>query len=223
MWNCMREPTTVEILVGGGHDLLEGIPAESGHAILAPEIKEIRAGEVQHGIEVRSLISRRFQGKPPRAVTCLNRLVGSDNGAYAIPKSKVLGVVLAGRHLQADTERNVASAFGGPAKQPGARADGRIADAVHVKEVGARVPGGNQDGKAGRKAPARSQLIVHTHVEQVVVIFNLAVLKFPVLLFDSADKVARGRLVAITHVDIKVMEDGVFASLGVEVFLAIGA
>src|SRR5215472_12931957 len=56
-----------------------GSAAEGGYAILAPEIKEIRAGEVQHGIEVGSLVSRGFQGKPPRSVACLNRLVGRDD------------------------------------------------------------------------------------------------------------------------------------------------
>src|SRR5215831_9055581 len=137
----MREPATVEILIGSGHDLLAGIPAESGHAVGAAEIKEIRAGEVQHGIEVRSLITGGFQSETPRAVAGLNRLVGRDKGALTIDKSKVLGVVFAGRHLQADTKRDVAALLGGPAKQPGTRANGRIADAVHVKEAPTRVAG----------------------------------------------------------------------------------
>src|SRR5215472_3038680 len=185
----MGEPSTVEILIGGGHDLLAGIPAERGHAVGASEIEKVRSGEIQHGIEVGSLISGGLQGKTPRAVSCLNRLVGRDDGALAIDKSKVLGVVLTSRHFQADAEGDVASALGGSAKQPGARADRGIADSMHVKEAAALVPGGNQDGEAGRKAPARGQLIVHAYVEQVVVIFHLIVQKFPLLLFDSADKV----------------------------------
>src|SRR6266404_2103912 len=149
-------------------------------------------------------IGLRGESEAPAAIAGLQRLIGDGGDGLAVENGGAFAVADAGGNFQAATERDVAVAFRGRAKQPGLYADLHISDAANAIDADGRIDliaGALQDGHVGDDAPAAGELVVDADVKEKLVIFDLIVIDGALRLFVSANEVTEGIEFAESDVD----------------------
>src|SRR5260370_19802301 len=172
-----RQAAAEQVLIGGRHHAFACTRSKGRYAVGVSGIEEPRSLEVGDGVKVGLLVSLGAEGKAPRPVAGLERLVRHDLLYSPVRElSSTHAVIEARRKLEAEVESDVAASLSRRAEDPRLSADNDVPNARDIVDSIRRIlliPGSLQDGNVDIGRPARCELSLDSDVVQVLMVLDL--------------------------------------------------